>query len=351
MTRQESIEASGLHHVEREGLAIVRLKAGRGFSYRDAEGRRISDEAVLARIRALAIPPAYRDVRIAVDPRAYLQAIGRDEAGRLQHRYHPDWASVREEAKVDRLLGLIAVLPRIRAAVRRDLAAKALSQAKALACAVALIDDSHIRVGCETYVRTSGSRGASTLLKRQAAVKGGRIELNFRGKGGRKIRCGIRDTQLARALKRLSSLPGSRLIQYRGAGGRVRPIAAADVNAYLRRIAGQAVSAKDLRMLGACAAALEHFAVVEPAASETARRRQVASVMRAVSEHLANTPAVVRKSYVHAVVIEGFADGSLAGAYQKARSATFRRRAEAALGRLVALHARLAPGMVRDPSL
>ncbi|MDQ0474986.1 DNA topoisomerase IB [Labrys wisconsinensis] len=333
----EAVRRAGLRHVAVDALTITRRQAGKGFSYRDAAGRIVRDAGVLSRIRALAIPPAYVDVRIAEDMQAHLQAIGRDEAGRIQHRYHPDWDAVREERKVSRLAALIDALPRIRARVRHDLASARLDRTKALACAVALIDEAHIRIGCEAYARAHGSRGATTLLKHNAAVRGERIDLTFRGKGGKTVSSGMREPKLARALKRIGTLPGRRLLQFRDTDGRVRPITAADVNAYLRRVAGKPVTAKDFRLLGGSAAALEHLAAIEPAASEAARRRQLAAVMRMVAEHLANTPAVTRKSYVHAVVVDAFAGGTLAAAYRAARGARLRRRVENALGRLVSM--------------
>ncbi|GLK76289.1 DNA topoisomerase I [Methylopila jiangsuensis] len=316
-------------------LTITRRRAGRGFRYLDAKGRPVRDAATLERIDALAIPPAYEEVRIARDANVHLQAIGRDEAGRAQYRYHPDWNAVRELKKVERLDRVIEALPKLRRRVARDLASPRLSRAKALAAAVALIDETHIRVGCEAYVRSNKAHGASTLLKRHVKVKGEAVQLAFRGKGGKDISCSIRSGRLARAVGRIGALPGRRLFQYRDADGAVRRITAVDVNAYLREATGLPVTAKDLRMLGASANAAEHLAELEPATSPTARRRQLSAVMRAISERLANTPAVVRKSYVHAVVVDGFGSGSLKKAYAGARGRSGLRRAEAALAGLV----------------
>jgi len=330
-----TIRAAGLVRIEPEDLTIQRHRSGDGFFYTDADGKRVADEEVLERIRSLAIPPAYEDVRIAADPRAHIQALGRDEAGRLQHRYHADWEKVREVRKGSRLARLAEALPRLRATVARDVAARALSREKAIACAVALIDETHIRVGCEAYARQDGGRGAATLLKRNVKLHGSRIELEFRGKGGKQISCGIDSPLLARAMGRLMKMPGPRLFQYRQPGGPPLPITAADINAYLRQATGAKVSAKDLRTLAASVAAAEQLLDLEPASGEAERRRQLAAVMRSVSDELINTPAVARKSYVHAVIVEAFETGALRRAHDKARGGRYLRRIEKTVGILV----------------
>lgn len=325
--------ASGrLKRVGVEALTITRRRAGKGFCYVDGDGGRITDPATLARIRSLAIPPAYRDVRIAADPRAHLQAVGHDEAGRIQHRYHIDWEKVRERRKLARLQCLIEALPKLRAAIARDLKERTLSREKALACAAAIIDRCHIRVGNESYARANGSHGASTLLKRHVAIRGARVELAFRGKSRKDIACATEDAALARALARIMTLPGSRLLQYRREDGSVGQLKAADINAYLKRVSGLAVSSKDLRMLAANAAAAELLLTADVVASETGRKRQLADIMRAISERLVNTPAVVRKSYVHAIVVTSYASGKLKRCYEKARARAGCSRIERALG-------------------
>ncbi len=330
-----ALKQAGLTLVQAEDLTITRRRSGKGFCYFDAQGRRIRSSTALRRIRSLAIPPAYEDVRIAADPTAHLQAIGRDEAGRSQHRYHPDWDAVREDRKAARLARLIDALPRIRAAVRRDMTSRSLDRQKAVACAVAMIDAGHIRVGNECYARANGSHGAATLLKRHVDVRGPRLELNFTGKGAKSISCSIEDPGLARAVKRIRRLPGRRLLRFTDADGGSHPIRSADINAYLRQVSGVPVTAKDLRTLAASASAAEQLAGIEPATTDSGRRRQLAAVMRAVSEQLSNTPAVVRKSYVHAVVVQAFTTGALSRTYERTRAGHHVRRIERTLGALV----------------
>jgi DNA topoisomerase-1 len=222
-------------------------------------------------------------------------------------------------------------LPKLRARIAKDLRGHRLGHEKALACAAAIIDRCHIRIGNEAYARANGSHGASTLLKRHADIAGAQVALHFRGKSSKEVACTIEDAALARALKRVSGLPGRRLLQYRRDDGSIAAVRAAEINDYLKRACGQPVSSKDLRMLAANAAAAELLL-----ASETGRKRQLAEIMRAISERLANTPAVVRKSYVHAIVIDAYASGRLQRSYEKVRATARCSRIERALGRLAA---------------
>jgi DNA topoisomerase-1 len=334
------LRAAGLSQGDSAALSLQRIRCGRGFLYRDETGARVADPEVLARIGALAIPPAYTDVRIAADPRAHLQAVGRDEAGRLQYRYHPGWEAVREHGKAARLGAMVGAIATIRRRVARDLRAPAGSPAKALAAVVALIDRSHIRIGCEDYLHTGRSRGAATLLKRNVALDGDRVRLSFRAKGGRRATCTLRAPALAAALAELAQLPGQRLFRYRGANGRLREVTASEVNGYLNRIAPAAVSAKDFRTLAASAEAAARLAELEPATSARAQRRQVAGVVREVAEILGNTPAVARRSYVHHRVVDAFRKGSLRDLCADAGQKRALRRGEALLHALFATESR-----------
>jgi DNA topoisomerase I len=333
-------KAARLRIVSPDRLPIRRCRAGKGFFYRDRRGRRVSDETALARIRSLAIPPAYEDVRIAADPRGHIQAVGRDEAGRLQYRYHPDWTSVREGHKTERLRRVLEALPKVRDVVSRDIARRTLCREKALACAVAMMDESHIRVGNDCYARKSGGRGTATLLKADARIGRERVALCFLGKGGKSLSGELRNRALATALRRIAALKGRRLLQYLAPNGKPRPISAAEVNAYLREISGIGLSAKDFRMLGANVIATDILAPLAPAKTEPPRRRQINGAIKAVAEKLGNTPAVVRKSYVQACILDAFASGELGEAMASSRASPHRTRAENALRRIVA--ARLA---------
>ena len=343
MTRLSDAEAAAiaaraarLRIVSPDRLPIRRCRAGSGFFYRDRRGKRITDEKALQRIRALAIPPAYEDVRISSDPRGHIQAVGRDEAGRLQYRYHPDWTTVREGHKTERLRRVLEALPKVRETVRSDIARRELCREKALACAVAMMDESHIRVGNDCYARNNGGRGTATLLKADATIGRERVKLCFLGKGGKSLSGELHNRALATALKRIVALKGRRLLQCLRADGKPRPISAAEVNAYLREISGIGLSAKDFRMLGANVIAAELLCTLDPAAMEAPLRRQINSAIKAVAEKLGNTPAVVRKSYVQACVLDAFKTGELAEAVEHSRTSAHRTRVENALRHVVA---------------
>jgi DNA topoisomerase-1 len=307
-----TMQRVGLRYIGTDELTIRRKRAGKSFTFVNARGRTISDEMTRARLKRLAVPPAYEDVLYAADPRAHIQAIGRDAAGRLQYRYHPDWEKVRERRKAKRLQRLVEAMPRIRRAVNKHLGLAEPTREFALAAVIELIACSAIRPGSESYAREHGTRGAATLLKSNVAVHGTRIALKFRAKGGKRIEKEFQCPRAAMAINVLRPLPGARLFQHRTAEGEVRPVTATEVNAFLREIAGVKISLKDFRTLSASAAALEALSQIEPAASERGRRRQVKEAVTAVSEELANTPAICRKSYVHQTVVAAFENGKLA---------------------------------------
>ena len=300
----------GLRYVATDELTLRRKRAGKSFTFVDARGRTIRDEITRARLKRLAVPPAYEEVLYAADPRAHIQAIGRDAAGRLQYRYHGDWEKVRERRKARRLQRLVEAMPRIRRAVNKHLATAEPTREFALSAVIELVACSAIRPGSESYAKANGTRGAATLLKSNVAVRGATVALKFRAKGGKAIDKEFHCPRAAGAINVLLDIPGKRLFQYRGDGG-VRIVTASDVNAFLREIAGVKISLKDFRTLCASAAALEALAHVAPAASERGRRRQVREAVTAVSEELANTPTICAKSYVHKTVVAAFVNGRL----------------------------------------
>jgi DNA topoisomerase I len=319
----------GLRRTAADALTIRRVRRGRGFAYVDGDGAHIRDRRVTRRLAKLAVPPAYRDVLYARDPSAHLQAIGRDAAGRLQYRYHPDWEKIRERRKAPRLLRLVDTLPRIRRAVAQHLASGDTCREYALAAAVELVAVSAIRAGSETYARERGTRGAATLLKSNVKVRGETIVLSFRGKGGKRIDKELHAPRLAAAMAVLARLPGRRLFQYRDAQDEVRHIRARDINAFLRSVADTRISLKDFRTLCGTARVLEQLAQTTPAQSERQRKRQVLDAIRAAAGDLANTPAICRKSYVHETVLDAFETGTLekyAAALKPARKAARRER-------------------------
>jgi DNA topoisomerase I len=304
------IRAAGLRYVTTDQLALRRRPRRAGFAYSDRAGKPC-DAATVRRLKSLAVPPAYEDVFYAEDARAHIQAIGRDAAGRLQYRYHPQWLQVRETLKARQLVQLVKALPRIRRRIVRCLAGSEPSREFALAAVVELVGRSAIRAGSDAYAQARGTRGAATLRKSHIAVDGALVTLTFPGKGGRKVVRGFRAARLARALTALRRLPGPRIFQYRDESGVVRRVKRRQVNVFLHEIAGVDISLKDFRTLIACAAVLQALARTPPAPSARRRRRQVLDAVRVAADELANTPAICRRSYVHDTVVSAFENGAL----------------------------------------
>lgn len=304
--------------VSRDDLTLSRQGRGKGFCYRQADGTLVTDTATRERIRALGIPPAWRNVRIAARENAHIQALGVDEAGRDQYIYHPEWELRRHGKKQRRLAALTAALPRLRRKVNSALRAETGSRELALAIAVALIDRTAMRVGRERYLKQNGTRGASTLYVRDVRISGSEVCLAFDAKGGQRAEYCIIDARLADAVGRIKTLPGKRLLVFRDEAGRVRPIKTDAINAYLRELAGVEISAKDFRTLHASALAGEALAQLDVGNSDTARRRQMTRVAREVSEVLRNTPAICRKSYIAPCLFKLFDDGQLQAVWQGA---------------------------------
>lgn len=310
--------AVGLRYVRADAPGIARRKAGRGFAYRHPSGRPVRDAATLARIRALAIPPAWSEVWICTDPDGHLQATGRDARGRRQYRYHPRFRARRDRGKFARLVRFGERLPRIRRRVRADLRRQGLPREKVLAAVIELLETTRFRVGNEEYARLNRSFGISTLRTRHATVSGATVRFRFRGKGGRTEERALVDRRLATIVGRCQDLPGQELFQYLDDDGEPRPISSEDVNSYLREAAGsEEFSAKDFRTW--TATVLAHRALREALNGEEAGtvagavpKRIVAEALQQTAEALGDTVTVTKSSYVHPAVLEptpGDADG------------------------------------------
>jgi DNA topoisomerase-1 len=289
---------------------IARLRSGRGFRYIGPTGRPIRDSAVLDRIRALAIPPAWTDVWICRDHRGHLQAVGRDARGRKQPRYHATWRARRDDEKFARLATFGRALPAIRRRVDRDLRRPDLSRERVLATVVRLLEVTYLRIGNEEYARSNRSFGLTTLRDRHVAVGASVLRFRFRGKGGKTHTAGVRDRRLARVVARCQDLPGQELFQYLDDDGEPRPIESVDVNDYIREAAGIEVTAKDFRTW---AGTLLAFRTLRASRGQSKADTQ-ASLKRSideVAEALGNTPAVSRQSYIAPAVVRAHAEGTI----------------------------------------
>ena len=324
--------SAGLRYVDPDGPGIRRIRAGRGFRYLDAAGRQVRSKAELARIRTIAVPPAWTDVWICPNPSGHLQAVGRDARGRRQYRYHAGFRARRDRDKFARLAGFGAALPRLRRRVRRDLARRGLPREKVLAAVVGLLDMTQFRVGNDEYARLNRSFGVSTLRNRHATVSGETLRLRFRGKGGRTEEGTVADRRLATVVRRCQELPGQALFEYLDAHGELQPISSEDVNDYIRAAAGSDdCSAKDFRTWRATV--LAHRALRQPAPHDAGGRRTdpVREAIRTTAAQLNDSPAITRGAYIHPAVLDAFDPG--AACRTPGRGVRGRARADAPIDR------------------
>ena len=302
---------SGLVYSSDAGPGITRARRGRGFTYRRPNGSSVRDTATLRRIAALAVPPAWTNVWINLDPRGHIQATGRDARGRKQSRYHPRWTAHRDADKFSHIVGFCRVLPRIRKRVARDLRKPGLSQEKVVAAIIWLLETTFIRVGNEEYASDNGSFGLTTLRDRHAKVRGNTIRLSFRGKSGKDVEAEVTDPRVARVVKRCQELPGQLLFGYVDDNGERRTVSSEDVNTYLRETTGADYTAKDFRTWGGTVLAAVALRALEGFESEAEARRNVVTAIDNVARRLGNTRAVSRRSYVHPAVIDSYLDNRL----------------------------------------
>lgn len=299
---------SALKRVRCTGPGISRRRHGRGFIYVHPNGQPVRDDETLARIRSLAVPPAWEQVWICPDDRGHLQAVGTDDAGRKQYLYHDDWRARRDRQKFDRALRLARRLPAMRKVCDRDIASRGLTRDRALAGAVRLLDLGFFRIGSEAYTEENGSFGLATLRRSHARVSRDEVRFDFAAKGGQRRIQTIRDPALARLTGSLLRRKGGgpELLAYRD-GKTWRDVRSEDINAYLKDLADEEISAKDFRTWHATVLMAAMLASQEEGlTSVTSRKRVVSTVVKDVAEALGNTPAVCRASYIDPRVIERF---------------------------------------------
>jgi DNA topoisomerase-1 len=307
----QSARDAGLRYVSSAAKGIERRRTGAHFRYVAPDGSAVRDGATLARIRSLAIPPAWTSVWICAHPDGHVQATGRDARGRKQYRYHARWREARDESKYDRVASFARALPRIRRRVRADLARPGLKRDKVLATVVRLLETTFMRVGNEAYARENESFGLTTLRERQVRVRGARLRFKFRGKSGVEHRIEVSDPLLARLVRRMQDLPGEELFCYVDDSGETRVIESADVNAYLREAAGDAFTSKDFRTWAGSLLAARALRSCGLFASAAQARKNVVRAVEAVARQLGNTKAVCRKCYIHPAIFESYLEGRL----------------------------------------
>ena len=294
-----SAKEAGLRYVHSDRKGISRHRAGKGFFYRDANGERITDEKTLARIKSLAIPPAWQEVWICPTANGHLQATGRDARNRKQYRYHPKWREVRDETKYEHMIAFGKALPGIRERVDADLRKRGLPKEKLLAAIIRLLETTLIRVGNDQYAKENKSFGLTTMRDRHVEVSGSTVHFEFRGKSGVEHEVDLKDRRLATIVKQSQELPGQDLFQYIDENDQRQTVSSDDVNAYLKEISGEDFTAKDFRTWTGTVHALMALQEIECGETVTARKKSIVEAIDKVSEYLGNTRAVCKKYYIH----------------------------------------------------
>ena len=301
---------AGLRYVSDEDTpGIQRRRHGKGFAYRRADGTAIGDRAFRRRVNALAIPPAWTSVWISPDPDAHLAATGRDAKGRKQYRYNPAFLQIRGLAKFNHLIAFAETLPKVRATIDEHLRLAGMPREKVLATAIALLEQTLIRVGNEDYVRQNGSFGLTTLRNRHVRVEGSELKFLFKGKSGKTWRLSVRNRRVAKIIRACQELPGQNLFQYLDPEAGPQKITSSDVNEYLRAAAGAEVTAKDFRTWAATVEAALAFNQLRQEGPPL--KKHVREVLERVADKLGNTPTICRKCYVHPEVIAAYEAGEL----------------------------------------
>jgi DNA topoisomerase-1 len=289
---------------------ILRLKKGKGFSYR-LGNKTVKDPGQLDRIRKLVIPPAWTQVWICTDERGHIQATGMDLRGRKQYRYHPLWNSLRNETKFHRLYEFGKVLPFLRGRIEEDLRSKGLTQEKVLATLVSLMERTFIRIGNQEYEKTNGSYGLTTLKNKHVSIAGDKLVFSFTGKKGIHHDVTLRNKRLARIVSQCHDIPGKELFQYYTEDGSRRPVDSGMVNSYIREATREDFSAKDFRTWAGSLHALQEFRSAGEALTAADIKKNINAVLDSVSCKLGNTRTVCRKYYVHPGLIKLYEDNKL----------------------------------------
>ncbi len=306
-----SAREAGLRYVTDANPGIRRRRRGDVFEYLTPDGTLITDEREIERIKHIGIPPAWTDVWISPTARGHIQATGRDAKGRKQYRYHPRWREVRDENKYHRMVDFGESLPGIRERTAHDLALPGLPREKVLATIVQLLDTTLVRIGNEEYARENESFGLTTLREDHVEVEGATVHFDFKGKSGKEHVIDVKNRKLASIVRRLHELPGQEVFQYVDAHGTRHAIQSEDVNEYLREITGHDFTAKDFRTWGGTVIAARELTTLGVFESVTQGKKNVTQAIKTAAEHLGNTPAICKKSYVNPQLLEAYLEGTL----------------------------------------
>ncbi len=307
----KSAELAGLRYAIPKGSGIRRRRAGSGFSYLGADGKPVTEEAVLKRIRSLVLPPAWSSVWISPAENGHIQAVGRDARGRKQYRYHPKYRHVRDLVKFDRMRDFGKALPRIRRTVARDLRRDGLTKRRILAAVVKLLETTYIRVGNEEYAEENNSFGLTTLRNQHLQILGDTLRFRFKGKSHQQHEITLEDKRLARIMRKCKEVPGSSLFEYLDEEGKPQTVESGDVNEYLREISGGDFTAKDFRTWGGTCLAANFLLEKCLSGVDKSTKSALVDVVKDVASKLGNKPATCKKYYIHPTLMDCYSAGKL----------------------------------------
>ena len=319
-------EVQGLRYVTDTKPGYTRKLKGKHFVFSDTKGKVIHDEKEIARIRKLAIPPAYKDVWICPQANGHLQATGIDARGRKQYRYHPEWRAVKDASKFTHILQFGDILPQIRATTKKHMAQQGLGREKVLATVVSLLEKTMIRVGNDEYAKTNESYGLTTLRDEHVDVKGSVIRFKFKGKSGKEWNLKISDRRIAKIVRQCEEIEGQELFKYEDDTGVVHDVTSGDVNKYLQEITGETFTAKDFRTWSGTVLAAIALQEYQHYDSEAEAKKNVVAAIEHVAKTLGNTPTVCRKCYIHPEIVTAYMDGSLMKQITKDITATLKKK-------------------------
>ena len=301
----------GLRYVSDASPGYRRKRTGTSFTYYDKEGRRITDAAVIRRIKSIGIPPAYELVWICPSPNGHIQATGVDARGRKQYRYHPKWRELRDQNKYEHVMQFAAMLPKLRARVASHMRRDGLPRERVLATIVSLLEKTLIRVGNAEYAEKNKSYGLTTMRRKHVAIGRGVLRFDFTGKSGKQWKLQVEDRRIAAIARRCAEIPGHELFKYLDDDGQPRTVDSGDVNAYIKEITQQDFTAKDFRTWAGTVLAALALSEFKKCDSQAEAKRNVVAAIEKVARQLGNTPAICRKSYVHPEILSAYMSGDL----------------------------------------
>lgn len=307
-----AIAEEGLRYVSDASPGYRRKRSGTSFTYYDKDGKRITDKAVIRRIKSIGIPPAYEFVWICPSPNGHIQATGLDARGRKQYRYHAKWRELREQNKYEHVMQFAAALPALRDRVASDMKRDGLPREKVLATIVSLLEKTLIRVGNAEYAEKNKSYGLTTMRRKHVAIGRGVLRFDFTGKSGKQWKLRVEDRRIAAIVKRCAEIPGHELFKYLDDDRTSRTVDSGEVNGYIKDITGQDFSAKDFRTWAGTVLAALALAEFKKYDSQAEAKRNVVAAIEKVAKQLGNSPAICRKSYVHPEILSAYMSGDLA---------------------------------------